>query len=372
MLNIPFKYFHLSNSPANKTVLALTIFLLLSINLSCGKRKAPLPPIEEVSQRVEISGFQRGSQIRLNWIMPARNAADASILNVNRINIYRLAEPLDASLTLSESDFSSKSTLVATLPVKSEDFGLKNFNYFDTLEFAGQTARLRYAIRFVNSAGQIAAFSNFLIIEPTAKVAEAPKSVTAGVAETSVKLKWLAPGSNVDGSKPVNLLGYNIYRSASETEAAKLLNQTPSAKTEFDDNFFEFDKKYFYFIRSVSVDGSGNPVESTESNIVNVFAKDIFPPAAPTAVTIGAAPNNLSIFFAENSEKDIDGYKIFRSSEKDLPLSGWQNLTLELLKTNTFQDTKVEPGKTYYYYLVAVDKSGNQSRPSEVVSETAP
>ena len=37
---------------------------------------------------------------------------------------------------------------------------------------------------------------------------------------------------------------------------------------------------------------------------------------------------------------------------------------------NTFQDTDVESGKTYYYYLTATDKFNNVSDPSEIVSET--
>jgi len=42
------------------------------------------------------------------------------------------------------------------------------------------------------------------------------------------------------------------------------------------------------------------------------------------------------------------------------------------LTRTTYQDDKVEPGKTYYYYIVAVDKAGNVSQPSEVGSEKAP
>lgn len=348
------------------------IFALFSINLSCGKRKVPLPPVERVSQRVEIDGFQRGNQVQLSWTMPARNAADSSILNIDRIDVYRLAEPLDATLTLSEEDFSSRSTLVATLPVSNNDFALKKFSFTDSLEFAGQPARLRYAIRFVNAAGQKAAFSNFLLIEPTAKVAGAPKSLTAEITEAAVILQWIVPESNVDDTKPVNLLGYNVYRSASKNEAAKLLNEAPVTKTEFSDKSFEFDTKYFYFIRSVSLGGNGNPVESLESNIVGVLAQDKFSPVAPGAITIAAAPNNLSIFFAVNPENDVAGYRIYRSLDRNKSLPQWQNLTPDLLKTNTFQDTKIESGKTYHYYLVAVDKHGNVSQPSEIVSETAP
>jgi fibronectin type 3 domain-containing protein len=38
----------------------------------------------------------------------------------------------------------------------------------------------------------------------------------------------------------------------------------------------------------------------------------------------------------------------------------------------TFTDTNVETGKTYYYYVRAIDKAGNKSDPSRVVSATVP
>lgn len=374
-LKILLKQKSLNADRAGKRLFAALALFICFTNFGCGKRMVPLPPIERVAQRIQIDGFQRGAQVHLGWEMPARNVGEKNTLNINRIDVYRLAEPNDASLTLSEEEFSSKSTLIATLPVTDKDFGLKRFDFTDTLEFAGQSVRLRYAVRFVNAAGQKAAFSNFLLIEPNAKIADAPKSLAAEVVESSVNLQWAEPESNIDGSKPPNILGYNVYRSTATAEqsgAPKLLNETPIAKTKFSDKSFEFDLKYFYFVRSVSIGGDGNPVESLESNTVNVFGKDIFPPGAPTAITIAAAPNNLSIFFAFNPEKDIAGYKLYRSSDKSIPLSQWENITPELLKTNTFQDTKVEAGKTYYYYLQAVDRAGNVSQPSEIVSETAP
>ncbi len=365
------KISELSKKAQKKAALAFIMFALL-ICLSCGKRKPPLPPIERVSQRVEISGFQRGNNVNLTWTMPARNAPDGSILNIDRADIYRLAEPLNSTLTLSEEEFASRSTLIASLPITDADFGLKKISYTDTLEFAGQPVRLRYAIRFVNASGQKAAFSNFLLLEPAARIAEAPTSLSATITEPAIILDWNAPDANVDGSKPANILGYNIYRSPSEKETAKLLNEMPVNETEFTDKLFEFGKVYFYFTRTVSLGSHAEPVESLESNIVKVSPKDVFPPSPPSAITIAAAPNNLSIFFATNPEKDIVGYRIYRSTDRDLPLSEWQNLTPELLATTTFQDTKVESGKTYFYYLTAVDIAGNISAPSEIVSETAP
>lgn len=336
--------------------------------LSCGKRQPPLPPIERVEQRVKISGFQRGNQIRLSWIMPARNASNSSVLNISRADIYRLAEPVNSTQSLTEDEFASRSTLIASLPINDDDFARKTLTYFDTLDFAGSDIRLRYAIRFVNASGSKAAFSNFLLIEPAPRVANAPTLLPIKVAQESLLLQWKSPQSNIDGSTPVNILGYNIYRSGENETTAKLISQTPVTDNDFRDQSFEFAKNYKYFVRTVSLGTNAEPVESQESNIVEINPKDTFAPNPPEGITLAASPNTISIFFASNIEKDIAGYKIYRSTDK----VNWTLLTDKLLETNTFQDTKVGSGKTYYYYLTAVDHFGNESEKSEIVSEIIP
>ena len=351
---------------------AAIVFLALSLlsGLSCGKRKPPLPPTERVVQRAELTGFQRGSQVILSWKMPARNAAKGNTINISRIDVYRLAEPATADRSLSEEEFANRSTLIATVPVTGADFGLTSLNYRDNLEFAGQAARLRYAVRFVNDAGQKASFSNFFLIEPAARVASAPTSLLATVSQDAVALRWSAPTKNADGSDPVNVLGYNIYRSSSENEAAKLLNSSPVTSEAYSDPTFSFGIPQFYFVRAVSSGPEGEPVESQESNIVKVEAKDTFAPAPPSAITLAASLNTVSIFFASNTESDVAGYLIYRSEDPNLAKSEWTKITPALITTNTFQDATVETGHTYYYYLTATDKTGNVSEPSEVVSET--
>ena len=352
---------------------AVLTFILcgLLISASCGKRKPPLPPIERVIQRAEISGFQRGNKIQLSWTMAARNAADGSLLNISRADIYRLTEPSDSPVNISEEEFASRSTLIATVPISETDFGLKQMTYTDTLNFAGQPARIRYAIRFVNATGQKAGFSNFLVIQPTAKVAEPPNGLSSIVTQDAIALKWQQPGQNVDGSSPANILGYNVYR-IDEKNLQKALNSAPITSTDFADKTFEFEKNYSYFVRTVSLGSNSEPLESTDSEIIKIQPKDVFPPNAPTALTIAASPNTISIFFASNTENDIAGYRIYRSTDKDLPKTNWNLLTQNLLSTNTFQDLNVETGKTYYYFVTAVDKFGNVSEHSEVVFERVP
>ncbi len=352
-------------------VAALALFAL-SFVVACGKRKAPLPPNEKVIQRAEVSGFQRGSQVILNWKMPMTNAPQGNVLHIARADVYRLTERLDSPQSLSEEEFANRSQVVATIPLTNDDFGGKTLQYTDTLQFAGQPARIRYAIRFVNASGQRAAFSNFFLLEPAARIATAPTSLSTTLSQEAVRLTWTPPNANVDGTTPANILGYNIYRSESEKTPAKLLNPTPIADASYDDRFFDFEKEYFYFVRAVSLGTEAAPTESAESNIVSLKPVDTFPPSAPAAVTIAATPTSISIFFPANPETDIEGYSVYRSTDENLPKAQWTLLSKELLKTNTFQDEAVEAGKTYFYYVTATDKFKNVSEASEVVSETVP
>lgn len=359
-----------------KVKLTLSLLLFIAViamaGSGCGKRKPPLPPQPKVSQRAEISGFQRGDKVILSWKMPEKNAAVNDVQHIKRVDVYRLAERLTSTLTLTEAEFAARSVLIASVNVGDRDFGSKPFTYTDTLQFAGQPSRLRYAVRYVNASGQKAAFSNFLLIEPAAKVAAAPSGLNAVVTQESIKLEWTAPSTNADGTTPVNLLGYNVYRSGSSTQAGRLLNKAPGRDSEYSDQTFEFGKEYFYFIRAVSSGTGNSPTESAESNIVEVQPKDVFPPSAPTAITIAASPTSISLFFPPNPETDVVGYKIFRSEDDSLPKAEWELLTPKYQDANTFQDAAVEAGKTYYYYVTAVDRFNNESGASEVVSDKIP
>ncbi len=355
------------------TRVVLGTLVVASIFFSaCGKRRPPLPPVAKVVQRAEISGFQRGNRVVLSWRMPERNASKDNILHIAKIEVYRLSEKATEPPNISEEQFASRSTLIASISVKDSDFGNKPLTYADTLQFAGQPARLRYAVRFVNASGQKAAFSNLLVIQPEAKVAAGPTTLAAIVTQDAIALKWTAPDKNADGTTPVNLLGYNVYRSESRDKAATLINPRPLSSPEYSDTKFEFEKEYFYFVRSVSAGTGDQPTESSESNIVEIKPVDKFPPSAPASITIAASPDSISIFFPPNPETDVIGYKVFRSEDDSIPKADWKLLTPKPFDTNTFQDTVVEKGKTYFYYVTAVDTFKNESQPSEVVSDKLP
>jgi hypothetical protein len=356
------------------------VLLLLAsalILVGCGKRRPPLPPVESVPQRTELlSGAQRGNQVILSWPAPRRNAPDESVQSIRRVDVYRLAEAVNDPLPLTEEEFSARATLIGSVTQAQMEQPTETLSYTDELTLS-EPVRLRYAVRYVNAAGQRASFSNFLLIEPAASVSRPPVvAPSPEIKENAIVLRWEAPEANVDGTRPANLLGYNVYRSAaSQNQPAQTpLNSRPVVATSFADQAFAFGEEYVYVVRAVSLGTGGEPVESLNSNAVTSKPVDVFPPAAPSGLTAAAspAPLRISIFFAANLERDVVGYNLFRSTDASLPKEQWTKLNRTLLDRTTYQDEAVKSGQRFYYYVTAVDAAGNESHSSDVVSEAVP
>jgi fibronectin type 3 domain-containing protein len=323
-----------------------------------------------------LSGAQRGNQVILSWPAPPRNAGEGSVQSIRRVDVYRVAEKPHAPLPMTEEEFAARANLIGSVTYDEIKKAGENLTYTDTLELGGEPARLRYAVRYVNSAGQRAAFSNFFLMEPAAKVAAPPTIIKTGkeYSETANTITWEPPKTNTDLSTPVNLLGYNVYRTRIGQPASgqNPLNQEPITATQYQDKSFKFGEKYNYEVRSVSLGTEGKPVESLNSNNILFAPVDAYPPAPPEKLSIGPGPGRLSIFWVANSEPDLAGYYLYRSTDPNLPKDKWTKLTPTLYTRTTFADDNVESGKTYYYYVIAEDNAGNPSDPSEVASDTVP
>ena len=367
----------MSRKSAARHLMLLLGLCVLSLAPTCGKRRPPLPPIERVPQRTqELSGVQRGNEVTLIWPAPLRNAPDKSVQSIRRVDVYRVAEKLNAPLPMTEDEFEARATLIGSVPYEEIRKGSPTLSYTDKLELAGEPARLRYGIRYVNSAGQRAAFSNFFLMTPASKIAAPPTIVETHkeYSETANTVTWEPPARNIDGSTPVNLLGYNVYRiTPSQTPAEpKLLNPEPITATQFPDKTFKFGEKYAYFVRAVSLGTEGKPVESLNSNTIELSQLDTYPPAAPNLATPNAGPGRIALFWTANPEPDVVGYELYRSTDPNVPKEKWTRVTPQRYSRTTFTDQNVETSKTYYYYVKAVDSAGNFSAASEVVSETVP
>ena len=213
-------------------------------------------------------------------------------------------------------------------------------------------------------------------LPPTERIPQRTELLSGVQRGNQVILSWPAPRRNASDESVQSIRRVDVYRTdRSQQEPA----QTPLNKdligpneTSYADQSFRFGEEYTYVVRAVSLGTGGAQVESLNSNAVSRAPKDTFAPSAPTAITVAAAPNRLSLFWPANPERDVAGYNIYRSTDPSLSKDAWTKLNRTLYERTTYQDEAVESGTRYYYYLTAVDTSGNESPPSEVKSEVVP
>lgn len=334
---------------------------------SCGRVGPPLPPIKYKALVPEmLQARQRGTDLILTWPKPGVTAMQNS--KVSRAEILRRDEAIDAPLRLPEEKFLEEARVIGTIPSKDITDAEANTLFFtDTLPAnnLNTTLRYRYAIRYTNFSGASLPLSNYVFIEPTFAIAKAPEKLITELTQEAIKLTWTAPSANLDETQPAQILGYNIYRRSKDGGFSdKPINSGLITSTNFEDKQFKFGNNYFYVIRSVSP-GKNTSIESPDSEELLVKAKDTFAPVAPSNVTGASAAGLVSLFWPANTEKDLRGYFVYRAEKQDTPRSEWTKLTQAAIAATTFRDERAQAGKTYIYFITAVDISNNESQPSE-------
>ena len=94
---------------------------------------------------------------------------------------------------------------------------------------------------------------------------------------------------------------------------------------------------------------------------------DTTPPAAPAGLMAIAQDAQVELDWSGNSEPDLLGYHVYRSSVSG---GSYQRISGAPLPLEGFIDTGLTNGETYYYAVSAIDGSGNESGLSEEVSAT--
>ena len=94
-------------------------------------------------------------------------------------------------------------------------------------------------------------------------------------------------------------------------------------------------------------------------------APDTTPPPAPTGVTATGGTKMIRVAWSASSDPSgVRGYDVYRAAPKG-------TFALLATTTTTSHADPVPKGKSYRYYVVAVDGAGNRSAPSVTVSATA-
>ena len=361
------------------------LYAALLFSLVIGGCAAPSEPVERkppVPQAVtDLSAAQTANDIVLTFTLPTETVDRRPLKETPAIEIYRgLGNP--------GSDSQAHMTLLATIPSAAvgQYLAQGQARYVDQLkpeDFAQREAvGASYSVRTRASEKKESAPSNaaYLLIRPAL---DPITDLKTQVTQAAIVLTWTAPQRTLTGSTPA-LAGYRIYRAESEpataVNAASPKLKSPLAKIgdsdspTFQDTQFGFGKTYAYSVRSVTGSGA-DALESADSNLAAVTPRDVFPPAAPLGLVIAIVPGqtraaaDFELSWAVSPETDVAGYNVCRSEQAN---TAGARLNTDLLLTPAFRDMNVQPGHRYFYTVTAVDRSGNESSPSEAVSGGVP
>jgi predicted small lipoprotein YifL len=226
---------------------------------------------------------------------------------------------------------------------------------------------------------------------PTGALQPVPLGTTSGAPgrpelthdATNITVKWtppadargvgLAPEPDVLPSKPLfagpPATTYDVYDvPANESPAMPTpLTPAPVGALELASPIGTFGVERCFFVRSVDI-VDGYHVRGPASPTVCVTPTDTFAPDPPKSLAAVATEGAINLIWEPSESADLAGYIVLRSR---LPDDTLQPAMEEPMTGTTFVDKGVRPGVTYGYAVIAVDKAGNRSEPSNRVEETA-
>jgi fibronectin type 3 domain-containing protein/glucose/arabinose dehydrogenase len=198
----------------------------------------------------------------------------------------------------------------------------------------------------------------YLITNVRPATPSTPSNVAATTAPGGIKVSWT-------NSPEATATGYDIYRSESATGTFVKVNNAPVAASEFLDTTAPASATSYYKISAADNYGG----ESAPSAVVSAArGADATAPNVPTGVTGSSRLDGVLVNWVANTEGDLAGYKVYRSTSIDGTYTALNGGTV--LTNNTLLDTGTNESATYYYKVSSVDQAGNESAMSAYATGT--
>ncbi len=367
---------------------AAVALLALVQAAACAAPGVPLPPHAPVPAAItDLAAKQTGDAVVLTFTLPTKREGGEHLEAPPEIQILREFEAKGTS------EPKAPATVAYTIP-PSQTAGYVTegkMTFQDSLSAEqmqrAASGKMVYAVRSSVNGRVASQLSNLAVVEVGAAAAPIG-DLRAEVRRKEIELKWTAPVETADGEPMPAMGGYHVYRGevAMGMEAAAEANPREAklegsvgllgvaAATSYNDAAFEFGRAYVYRVRSVAEDVAGD-VESADSNVILVWAKDVFAPGAPqglAAVPVQASAGvaaHIELSWDVNTETDLGGYNVYRKESASAP---WKRVNADLLPVPVFRDMSAETGRGYVYAVTAVSRAGMESERSAEAAATLP
>jgi hypothetical protein len=333
--------------------------------IACGVQGPPLPPrVEQPASVTDLAVAQRGRTLELSFTLPVLANDGERITKSLEVQVFRTVTPPGRGNPNTPTWASPWLTLLAedlTRHTEGEKvvfpiaLSVDEFQQGTTFVFAVRALTRGFRRRPAESG-----FSN--VVQATVlDVPEPVKDLQVRAAERALELSWSPPGRTLGGQPVSSPVAYRVFRSRTGKPGSfQLLGE--SSAWSYRDAAFEFERTYFYKVAAVSRE-AGHLAQSEDSAVVEITRRDVFPPAAPQALSAIYTADAVELIWTANAEPDLAGYNVYRRGEAGAA----QRVNPEPMRAPIFRDTSVKAEHKYVYYVTALDLTNNESAPSEEV-----
>lgn len=269
---------------------------------------------------------------------------------------------------------SSAPEILASLRSRPVDARLYTFAYQEVARALGRVfvdhrvplgSRVTYRIAVVDPFGNETGESHQITKQLNAHTIQPPSRPEYSNREDLVSLQWNYPVPA--GGRDDYVIRFDVYRQL-PTGKEERLNRGLIVRNEASEKqSFAFrapvGEELNIVIRAVDITGQMGP----PSPAIRIVLKDNVPPSPPTDVTASLLDRRIvEVTWPVSVEADAAAYHVYRAASADdnAPLNRLTTLPLGLLQT-LFRDTTLPAMRgTWFYRVTAVDRSGNESKPS--------
>ena len=305
---------------------ALLCILWLS---GCAYVGAPKPPALDIPARItDLRAAEYGDQILVQFTIGSLTTDGLALTNVKSVEVQ---------VTGGDSPRILHAQAKGPGPVAHE---------FPAKDWVGKQVTLM--ARATGPKGKASEWSNPVALAVGVPL-PTPGEFKAVSDPQGVRLTWLGSAGG----------RYRIFRGSGDAMPQRLAE---SDKPEYLDTAVEFGSPYRYFVQALA----GESRQSEISAIVGVTPADTFPPGVPAGLTAVAGVNSIELSWQPNTEEDLAGYQVYRSSG-----GGAAERIAGPVDAPNFSDRAVDIGKKYSYAITSIDRTGNESAHSAAVEVTA-
>lgn len=192
-----------------------------------------------------------------------------------------------------------------------------------------------YKVRAYCTVNKKAVYGEYSVVASGKPVPQTPVIEAKTTDYQTVTVSW----KSVAGSD-----GYRIYRSETADGTYKLVKTVGSAKTSYKNKKLTTGKEYYYKVRAYC-NKNGKKVFSQYSEV-----KSAIPVLNKPTNLKAVVENDNQIKLTWDAVAGAKTYTVLRSTS----LTGSYKVATEICNTNSYIDTNVTNGKTYYYKIYAV------------------